>query len=66
MSAMSVRSGPHPTPSVERLLAAARPLAGEREHEAVVAAARERVDEERERLAAGTRRRDRSEELAER
>ena len=47
---------PHPParpPSVERLLAAARPALGEREHEAVVAAARQSIDEERTRLAGG-------------
>jgi L-seryl-tRNA(Ser) seleniumtransferase len=40
----------HP-PSVERVLAAARPRLGEREHEAVVAAARDVVEAERVRLA---------------
>jgi L-seryl-tRNA(Ser) seleniumtransferase len=40
-------------PSVERLLAAARPALGAREHEAVVAAARQAIDEERARLARG-------------
>jgi len=40
-------------PGVERLLAAVRPRAGEREHEALVAAAREVVANERARLAAG-------------
>ena len=40
-------------PSVERLLAAARPRAGEREHDALVAAARSVLADERERLAAG-------------
>ncbi|MFH0750825.1 MAG: L-seryl-tRNA(Sec) selenium transferase [Chloroflexota bacterium] len=40
-------------PSVERLLAAVRPRAGEREHGALVAAAREEVADERVRLAAG-------------
>ena len=40
-------------PSVERVLAAARPSAGARDPEAVVAAAREVVAEERTRLAAG-------------
>jgi L-seryl-tRNA(Ser) seleniumtransferase len=40
-------------PSVERLLAAVRPRAGEREHEALLAAARETIDRERDRLAAG-------------
>jgi L-seryl-tRNA(Ser) seleniumtransferase len=43
---------PHP-PSIERLLAAVRPRAGEREHEALAAAAREIVAGERARLAAG-------------
>jgi L-seryl-tRNA(Ser) seleniumtransferase len=42
----------HP-PSVERLLAAARPLLGEREHAALLRAAREVVDDERARLRAG-------------
>ena len=51
---MTVESSPHP-PSVERLLAAARPTLGEREHDAVVAAAREVVGAERRRLAAGSR-----------
>ncbi len=45
-------TGPRP-PSVERLLAAVRPRAGEREPGALVAAARETVAEERARLAAG-------------
>ena len=40
-------------PGVERLLAAVRPRAGEREHEALVAAARETVADERARLGAG-------------
>ena len=40
-------------PSVERLLAAARPRAGEREPGALLAAARESVAEERARLASG-------------
>jgi len=40
-------------PSVERLLAVVRPRAGEREHEALVAAARASVADERARLAAG-------------
>jgi L-seryl-tRNA(Ser) seleniumtransferase len=40
-------------PSVERLLAAVRPRVGEREHEALLAAARGVLAEERERLAAG-------------
>ncbi len=38
-------------PGVERLLAAVRPRAGEREHEALVAVARETIDDERARLA---------------
>ncbi len=41
-------------PSVERLLAAVRPRAGERAHEALVAAAREEIKEERDRLAGGS------------
>jgi L-seryl-tRNA(Ser) seleniumtransferase len=45
-------TGPRP-PSVERLLAAARPRAGEREHDALAAAARGVIAAERERLAAG-------------
>jgi L-seryl-tRNA(Ser) seleniumtransferase len=45
-------SGPRP-PSVERLLAAVRPRAGEREQGALVVAAREIVADERARLAAG-------------
>ena len=45
---------PHP-PSVERLLAAARPRLGERDHDAVVAAAREVVADERARLTGGAR-----------
>jgi L-seryl-tRNA(Ser) seleniumtransferase len=44
---------PSRPPSVERLLGAVRPRAGGREHEALVAAAREVVEVERERLAAG-------------
>jgi L-seryl-tRNA(Ser) seleniumtransferase len=40
-------------PGVERLLASVRPLAGEREHGALVAAARETVADERARLGAG-------------
>ena len=40
-------------PSVERLLAVARPRAGKREHAALAAAAREAIAEERARLAAG-------------
>jgi L-seryl-tRNA(Ser) seleniumtransferase len=47
-------SATHPRPpSVERLLAAVRPRAGEREHEALVAVARETIDDERERLRSG-------------
>ena len=42
-------------PSVERLLAAARPDAGEREHLSLVAAARDEIATERARLAAGQR-----------
>ena len=49
---MSAAIPPRP-PSVERLLAAARPRAGERERGALVAAARETVADERARLAAG-------------
>ncbi len=49
---MTSISRPRP-PSVERLLAAARPLLGEREHAAVVEAARGVVDDERSRLRAG-------------
>ncbi len=45
--------GPRP-PSVERLLGAARPRLGERDHEAVVAVAREVIAAERERLGSGT------------
>ena len=41
-------------PSVERLLAAARPGLGERDHEAVVAVARDVVSDERARLAGGS------------
>ncbi|MFH1474494.1 MAG: L-seryl-tRNA(Sec) selenium transferase [Chloroflexota bacterium] len=48
---MSV-TGPRP-PSVERLLAAVRTRPGERAHEALVAAARQTIAEERERLAGG-------------
>jgi L-seryl-tRNA(Ser) seleniumtransferase len=40
-------------PSVERVLAAARPRAGERDRDAVLAAARELVEDERGRLVAG-------------
>ena len=53
MSAMSVRTAPGRPPSVERLLAAARPGLGERSHDAVLAEARAVIDDERERLAAG-------------
>jgi L-seryl-tRNA(Ser) seleniumtransferase len=49
---MSAAIPPRP-PSVERLLAVARPRAGEREREALVAAARETVADERARLTAG-------------
>ncbi len=45
-------SPPRP-PSVERLLAAARPRLGDRAHDAVLAAARELIDDERARLADG-------------
>ncbi|MCI0582536.1 MAG: L-seryl-tRNA(Sec) selenium transferase [Chloroflexi bacterium] len=45
-------------PSVERVLAAARPATGDRDPEAVLAVAREVVDGERARLAAGEPRRD--------
>jgi L-seryl-tRNA(Ser) seleniumtransferase len=45
-------------PSVERVLAAARPTAGDREPEAVLAVARQVVDEERARLANGIAPRD--------
>ncbi|MET1232401.1 MAG: L-seryl-tRNA(Sec) selenium transferase [Candidatus Limnocylindrales bacterium] len=51
---MSAEPSPHP-PSVERVLAAARPRLGERDHDAVVATARAVVAEERERLTGGTR-----------
>ena len=48
-------SGARPRPpSVERLLAAARPRAGDREHPAFLAAARAVVDEERTALGAGS------------
>jgi hypothetical protein len=40
-------------PSVERLLAAVRPRVGEREHEALLAAARDTAADERARLGAG-------------
>jgi len=46
-------SGGARPPSIERLLAAARPALGEREHEAVLATAREVVAAERGRLASG-------------
>ena len=49
---MTSISRPRP-PSVERLLAAARPLLGEREHAAMLRAARAVVDDERARLWAG-------------
>jgi L-seryl-tRNA(Ser) seleniumtransferase len=49
---MAVTAAPRP-PSVERLLAAARPDLGERDHHAVVAEARSVVAEERARLASG-------------
>ncbi|TAJ99665.1 MAG: L-seryl-tRNA(Sec) selenium transferase [Chloroflexota bacterium] len=45
-------------PSVERVLVAARPAAGDRDPEAVLAVAREVVEEERARLAAGEPERD--------
>jgi L-seryl-tRNA(Ser) seleniumtransferase len=51
---MSAEQPPHP-PSVERVLAAARPRLGERDHDAVVATARAVVDQERQRLTGGTR-----------
>jgi L-seryl-tRNA(Ser) seleniumtransferase len=51
---MSDRTTAHP-PSVEQVLAAARPRLGDRDHDALVAATREVVAGERERLAAGTR-----------
>ena len=51
---MSVESSPHP-PSVERVLVAARSTLGERDHDALVAAARDVVGEERQRLASGSR-----------
>lgn len=47
---MSTTDRPRP-PSVERVLAAARPGAGERDADAVLAAAREAVDHERARIA---------------
>jgi L-seryl-tRNA(Ser) seleniumtransferase len=49
---MSAEPSAHP-PSVERVLAAARPRLGERDHDAVVATARAVVAEERERLIGG-------------
>jgi L-seryl-tRNA(Ser) seleniumtransferase len=49
---MSAGSAPHP-PSVERLLAATRSRLGQREHPAVLAAAREVVAEERSRTGTG-------------
>ena len=51
--AMSVRTAVGRPPSVERVLAAARPALGEREHGAVLAAARAVVADERARLADG-------------
>jgi L-seryl-tRNA(Ser) seleniumtransferase len=53
MTAMSVRTAAARPPSVERLLAAARPAIGRREHTAVLAEARAVVDDERARLANG-------------
>ena len=50
----SIANGDHP-PSVERVLTAARSRLAGREHEAVIAAAREVVAEERERLGRGGR-----------
>ncbi len=50
---MSVRTASSRPPSVERLLAAARPGLGERNPEAVLAEARAVIDDERARLAAG-------------
>ncbi len=50
---MSVRTTIERPPSVERLLAAARPALGERSHEAVLAEARAVIDDERAQLAAG-------------
>ena len=47
----------HP-PSVERVLAAARPAVGHRDTDAVLAVARSVVDDERQRLAAGAESRD--------
>jgi len=51
------RTTAHP-PSVERVLAAARPRAGERDPDAVLAVARQVVDRERARLAVGEAPRD--------
>jgi len=51
---MSDEPSPH-SPSVERVLAAARPTLGDRDHDAIVAVAREVVAEERERLSVGAR-----------
>ncbi|HEX7398922.1 MAG TPA: L-seryl-tRNA(Sec) selenium transferase [Candidatus Limnocylindrales bacterium] len=51
---MTAPAAPRP-PSVERLLAAARSDVGEREHLALVAAARDEIAAERARLAAGQR-----------
>jgi len=49
---MPTEPSPHP-PSIERILAAARPKMDDRDHDAVVAAAREVVAEERDRLSVG-------------
>ena len=49
---MPTEPSPHP-PSIERVLAAARPKMDDRDHDAVVAAAREVVAEERDRLSVG-------------
>jgi L-seryl-tRNA(Ser) seleniumtransferase len=49
----SMSANPPRPPSVERLLAAVRPRAGEREHGALTVAARETVADERARLVAG-------------
>ena len=54
---MTTTDRPRP-PSVERVLAAARPAAGDRDPDAVLAAARAVVDGERARLAAGDSPRD--------
>ncbi len=51
---MSAPSAPRP-PSVERLLAAVRPRAGERTHAALAEAARSEIAAERDRLAEGAR-----------